>query len=84
MLVPQSPYGRVAEDGLRQEPCHAGGGQAVVRATYPADDANAMLGPVRQVANAIKSGQAVDALFLPAGAEDLPDLARRCCVARTT
>ncbi|MGH6832813.1 MAG: penicillin-binding protein activator, partial [Methyloceanibacter sp.] len=36
---------------------------------------NAMLGPVRQVANAIKSGQPVDALFLPAGREELPALA---------
>ena len=34
-----------------------------------------MLGPVRQVANAIKSGQQIDALFLPAGREDLPSLA---------
>jgi len=45
-----------------------------VRATFPPNDANAMLGPVRQVANAMKAGQ-VDALFLPAGPEDLQSLA---------
>jgi hypothetical protein len=33
-----------------------------------------MLGPVRQVANAMKAGR-VDALFLPAGPEDLQSLA---------
>jgi hypothetical protein len=53
----------------------SGGGQAPVRATFPPDDSNAMLGPVRQVANAIKSGQQVDALFMPAGREELPALA---------
>ena len=31
--------------------------------------------PVRQVANAVKSGQGVDALFLPAGRDELPELA---------
>ena len=73
-LIPQSAYGRIAETAFARA-VSAGGGQAGVRATYPADDSSAMLGPVRQVANAIKSGQAVDALFLPAGREDLPDLA---------
>jgi hypothetical protein len=34
-----------------------------------------MLGPVRQVANAIKGGQPIDALFVPAGREELPSLA---------
>ncbi len=46
-----------------------------MRASFPTGDANAMLGPVRQVANAIKSGQKVDAVFLPAGPEDLQSLA---------
>ncbi len=73
-LIPQSAYGRIAETAFARA-VSAGGGQAGVRATYPADDSAAMLGPVRQVVNAIKSGQAVDALFLPAGREDLPDLA---------
>ena len=33
-----------------------------------------MAGPVKQIANAIKSGQKVDALFLPAGRGELPSL----------
>ena len=74
LLMPQSPYGRVAEEAFAKT-VSRGGGQAVVRATFPPNDANAMLGPVRQVANAIKSGQQVDALFLPASPEDLQSLA---------
>ena len=74
LLVPQSPYGRVAEEAFAKSVGRAGG-QAVVRATFPPNDANAMLGPVRQVANAIKSGQQVDALFLPASPEDLESMA---------
>jgi ABC-type branched-subunit amino acid transport system substrate-binding protein len=73
VLMPQSPYGRLAEAAFAKSVGSAGG-QAVVRATFPPNDANAMLGPVRQVANALKAGQ-VDALFLPAGPEDLPSLA---------
>jgi branched-chain amino acid transport system substrate-binding protein len=74
VLVPQSPYGRVAEAAFAKAVAQAGG-QASVRATYPPNDANAMLGPVRQIANAIKSGQQIDALFLPAGPEEFPALA---------
>jgi len=73
-LVPQSAYGRIAEAAFARA-VSSGGGQAAVRATFPSDDSNAMLGPVRQVANAIKSGQSVDALFLPAWREELPSLA---------
>jgi branched-chain amino acid transport system substrate-binding protein len=73
-LIPQSAYGRLAETAFARA-VSGGGGQASVRATFPTDDSSAMLGPVRQVANAVKSGQGVDALFLPAGREDLPDLA---------
>lgn len=73
-LVPQSAYGRIAEAAFARA-VSSGGGQAAVRATFPPNDSNAMLGPVRQVANAIKSGQPVDALFLPAGREELPSLA---------
>jgi ABC-type branched-subunit amino acid transport system substrate-binding protein len=73
-LIPQSAYGRIAETAFARA-VSAGGGQAGVRATYPTDDSTAMLGPVRQVANAVKAGQSVDALFLPAGREDLPALA---------
>src|SRR6187200_1291980 len=73
-LVPQSPYGRVAESAFAKA-VSGGGGETSVRAAFPTDDSNAMLGPVRQIANAIKGGQKVDALFLPAGREELPSLA---------
>lgn len=73
-LIPQSAYGRIAETAFARA-VSAGGGQAAVRATFPPDDSTAMLGPVRQVASAVKGGQPVDALFLPAGREDLPSLA---------
>jgi len=73
-LVPQSPYGRLAESAFAKA-VSSGGGQATVRAAFPPDDSNAMLGPVRQIANAIKGGQQVDSLFLPAGRDELPSLA---------
>jgi ABC-type branched-subunit amino acid transport system substrate-binding protein len=73
-LVPQSPYGRVAESAFAKA-VSGGGGETSVRASFPPDDSNAMLGPVRQIANAIKGGQKVDAMFLPAGREELPSLA---------
>jgi len=73
-LIPQSPYGRIAEAAFAKA-VSAGGGQAAVRATFPPDDSNAMLGPVRQIANAITGGQPADALFLPAGRDELPSLA---------
>jgi ABC-type branched-subunit amino acid transport system substrate-binding protein len=73
-LIPQSAYGRIAETAFARA-VSAGGGQAPVRATFPPNDSSAMQGPVKQVANAVKSGQAVDALFLPAGREELPELA---------
>jgi ABC-type branched-subunit amino acid transport system substrate-binding protein len=74
VLVPQSPYGRIAEEAFAKAVA-AGGGGAPVRASFPPDDANAMLDPVRKIATAIKSGQHVDALFLPADREELPSLA---------
>jgi ABC-type branched-subunit amino acid transport system substrate-binding protein len=70
LLIPQSPYGHLAEAAFAKSVTSAGG-VAVVRASFPTNNASAMLGPLRQVANAIKSGQQVDALFLPAGPEDL-------------
>jgi branched-chain amino acid transport system substrate-binding protein len=73
-LIPQSPYGRVAESAFAKA-VSAGGGEATARATFPPDDSNAMLGPVRQIANALKGGQQADALFVPAGREELPSLA---------
>jgi branched-chain amino acid transport system substrate-binding protein len=73
-LVPQSPYGRIAEAAFGRA-VSAGSGQIAVNAAFPPDDSNAMLGPVRQVGNAIKGGQPVDALFVPAGRDELPSLA---------
>jgi ABC-type branched-subunit amino acid transport system substrate-binding protein len=73
-LIPQSAYGRIAETAFARA-VSSGGGNAPVRATFPPDESSAMLAPVKQVANAIKSGQGVDALFLPAGREELPELA---------
>ncbi len=74
VLVPQSPYGRLAEAAFAKVVAR-GGGHAPVRATFPPGDAEGMVGPVRQIANALKSGQQIDALFLPAGREELTALA---------
>jgi branched-chain amino acid transport system substrate-binding protein len=73
-LIPQSAYARIAETAFARQVASAGG-QASVRATFPPDDSSAMLGPVRQVSNAVKLGQPIDALFLPAGRDELPVLA---------
>jgi branched-chain amino acid transport system substrate-binding protein len=73
-LIPQSAYGRIAETAFARA-VSSGGGQAAVRASFPPNDSTAMLGPVRQVATAVKSGQGIDALFLPAGRDELPELA---------
>src|SRR5262249_32386080 len=73
VLVPQSPSGRLAEEAFAKA-VGRNGGQAAVRASFPSGDANAMIGPVRQVAAAAKAGK-VDAVFLPAGPEDLQSIA---------
>ena len=74
-LIPQSAYGRIAETAFAKA-VSGGGGQASVRATFPTDDSGAMVGPVRQVANAVKSGRSVDALFLRRAARIFPALRR--------
>src|SRR6478735_9213354 len=66
-LVPQSPYGHIAEAAFGKA-VSAGGGQIAVNAPFPAGNSNAMLGPIRQVAAAVKGG-GVDAVFIPAGRE---------------
>lgn len=73
VLVPQTAYGRLAEESFARSVAR-GGGQASVRATFPANDAAAMAAPVRQVGDAVKSGQRIDAVFLPASPEDLQAL----------
>lgn len=74
VLVPQTAYGRIAEAAFAKAVA-AGGGSAPVRASFPSGNASGMAGPVKQIANAIKSGQQIDALFLPAGRGALPSLA---------
>ena len=54
LLIPQSPYGRLAEEAFARS-IGRSGGQAVVRATFPPNDANAMLGPVRQISARLHS-----------------------------
>jgi ABC-type branched-subunit amino acid transport system substrate-binding protein len=72
LLAPQSPYGRIAETAFSR--AISSGGQIALRTSFPANSANGMVGPVKQVASAIQSGQA-DTVFLPAGREELPALA---------
>jgi ABC-type branched-subunit amino acid transport system substrate-binding protein len=67
-LVPQSAYGRIAEAAFGRA-ASSGGGQIAVNAGFPSGNSNAMLGPIRQVAAAVKGG-GVDAVFIPAGRED--------------
>lgn len=71
VLVPQSAYGRIAEAAFAKAVA-AGGGSAPVRASFTA---GSMSGAVQKIASALQSDQRIDALFLPAGREDLPALA---------
>jgi ABC-type branched-subunit amino acid transport system substrate-binding protein len=71
VLVPQTAYGRIAEAAFAKAVA-AGGGSAPIRASF---SASSMQGAVQQIANALQSGQKIDALFLPAGREELPQLA---------
>lgn len=80
VLVPQTPYGRIAETAFAKA-VTAGGGSAPVRASF--SSAN-MSSAVEQIANAVKSGQRVDALFLPAGQDELPRLAPQLASAGIT
>jgi ABC-type branched-subunit amino acid transport system substrate-binding protein len=71
VLVPQTAYGRIAEAAFAKAVA-SGGGSAPVRASF---STGSMSGAVQQIANAVKSGRQIDALFLPAGREELPSLA---------
>jgi len=71
VLVPQTAYGRIAEAAFAKAVA-SGGGDAPVRASFSASN---MSGAVQQIATAIKSGQQIDALFLPADRDELPTLA---------
>ena len=75
VLVPQSPYGRHRRGSLRQK--RRGGrrsGRPCARASRRTT-ANAMLGPVRQVANAMKAGSRSMRCSCPRRREELPSLA---------
>jgi len=80
VLVPQTAYGRIAETAFAKAVA-SGGGAAPVRASF--STAN-MPDAVQQIANAVKSGQKIDALFLPAGQEELPQLAPQLASAGIT
>ncbi|MGV1013572.1 MAG: penicillin-binding protein activator [Methyloceanibacter sp.] len=70
VLVPQTAYGRIAEEAFARA-VGGGGGQASVRVSFSPNDTSAMTSAAQQVANA--AGR-VDAVFLPAGREELPAL----------
>jgi len=68
-LVPDNAYGSVAEAAFKQA-VGRGGGRVVALERYPLDKAQ-MQGPVRNVAQAASSA---DAIFIPDGADAVPAL----------
>ncbi|MGD9785913.1 MAG: penicillin-binding protein activator [Hyphomicrobiaceae bacterium] len=76
-LIPADAYGDMVEPAFRQALVRAGGSLVHIE-RYPLR-ANAMLEPVKRVAEAIRqaelAGAPVDALFLPGGQDSLPQLA---------
>lgn len=80
VLVPQTAYGRIAEAAFAKAVAK-GGGAAPVRASFSAAN---MASAVQQIATAAKSGQQIDALFLPAGRNELPQLAPQLANAGVT
>ena len=75
-LIPDDAYGRAVEPVFQAAVQRAGGAVASVE-FYPVQ-ANGMLEPARRVMTAIKaaeeSGHPVDALFIPGGPDQLPQL----------
>lgn len=75
-LIPDDAYGRAIEPAFRSAVRRAGGTLGSVE-LYPVQ-ANGMLEPAKRVMEAIKSGAAtgepVDALFVPGGPDQLPQL----------
>ncbi len=75
-LVPDDAYGRAVEPAFRNAVQRAGGTVGSVE-LYPVQ-ANGMLEPAKRVMEAIKAGdatgQTVDALFVPGGPDQLPQL----------
>lgn len=76
-LIPADAYGDTVEPAFRAA-VSQNGGTLVHIDRYPLS-ANAMMEPVKRVAEAIRSaevaGEPVDALFLPGGQDSLPQLA---------
>ncbi len=76
-LIPADAYGDTVEPVFRQAVA-SGGGTLVHLERYPLA-ANGMLDPVKRISEAIKqaelAGSPVDALFLPGGADSLPQIA---------
>jgi branched-chain amino acid transport system substrate-binding protein len=72
-LIPQSSYGRLVEASFARAVTQSGG-QLIMRAQYPPNDAAGMHIPVRQIADAVKAGR-VDTIMLPASQEELASLA---------
>jgi ABC-type branched-subunit amino acid transport system substrate-binding protein len=72
VLVPQTAYGRIAETAFAKA-VTAGGGSAPVRASFTSANMGAA---VQQIASAVNGGQRIDALFLPADQQELPQLAQ--------
>ena len=75
-LIPDTAYGRTVEPAFRSAVAKAGG-EIVALKIYPAD-ASGMLASAKSVVAAIadaeKSGSPVDALFVPAGQDQLTQL----------
>lgn len=75
-LIPDDTYGRTVEPVLRAAVANAGGTLAHAE-LYPRQ-ANALHGPAKKLIDAIKrdeaEGQPVEALFLPAGQDALPQI----------
>ncbi|PPD30011.1 MAG: ethanolamine utilization protein EutM [Hyphomicrobium sp.] len=75
-LVPDDAYGRSIEPAFRDAVARVGGSIAAIE-FYPVH-ANGMLDPAKRVMAAVKAGehegQPVDALFIPGGPDQLPQL----------
>lgn len=75
-LIPDDAYGRAVEPAFRSAVQRAGGTVGSVE-LYPVQ-ANGMLEPAKRVMEAIKAGDAtgqpIDALFVPGGPDQLPQL----------
>ncbi|MGE3624891.1 MAG: penicillin-binding protein activator [Hyphomicrobiales bacterium] len=73
-LIPNTPYGQLVERAFRDSVSQRGG-NLVALEKFPLD-ANGMLEPAKRVAAYARGeGRQIDALFIPAGAEILPQVA---------